>query len=71
MGNVLNQVAIITGSVLGIGGATAKRLVESGAKVLITDINVEAAEANVERICGAGGIAEILEADVSRACWQK
>ena len=71
MGNVLNQVAIITGGVLRIGGATARRLAEDGAKVLIADVNVEAAEANAERIRGAGGITEILETDVSRASRRK
>lgn len=66
MGNVLNQVAIITGGALGIGGATARRLAEDGAKVLMADVNVEAAEENAARIRGAGGMAEILETDVSR-----
>ncbi|NLB18810.1 MAG: SDR family NAD(P)-dependent oxidoreductase [Syntrophomonadaceae bacterium] len=31
----------MTGGASGIGAATAKRLVEDGGKVLITDINVE------------------------------
>ena len=39
-----DQVAIVTGGALGIGGATARRLAEEGARVLIADVNLEAAE---------------------------
>ena len=35
---------------MGIGGATARRLAEEGAKVLIVDVNAEAAGRNVEAI---------------------
>jgi NAD(P)-dependent dehydrogenase (short-subunit alcohol dehydrogenase family) len=49
---------------MGIGGATARRLAEDGASVLIADIEDEAAEANVQTIRQAGGTAEALHTDV-------
>ena len=36
------QVALVTGGAMGIGQATAARLAEAGAAVLIADINLEA-----------------------------
>lgn len=66
MKSLENQVAIITGGALGIGGATARRLATEGARVLIADFNIEAAQANVKRIRTAGGTAEVIQADVSQ-----
>ncbi|MDA1296662.1 MAG: SDR family oxidoreductase [Chloroflexi bacterium] len=59
------QVAIITGGALGIGGATARRLASEGARVLIADINDEAAAANVRRIEAAGWVAHATHVDVA------
>lgn len=61
------QVAVITGGALGIGGATARRLASEGAKVLIADINDDAAGANVETINSAGGAAVASHVDVALA----
>jgi NAD(P)-dependent dehydrogenase (short-subunit alcohol dehydrogenase family) len=66
MKSLQDQVAIITGGAMGIGGATARRLAEEGARVLIADFEVGAAQANAERIRSAGGQAEVIETDVSR-----
>jgi NAD(P)-dependent dehydrogenase (short-subunit alcohol dehydrogenase family) len=60
------QVAVVTGGASGIGGATCRRLAEEGAKVLVTDVDIPRAEANVARIRDAGGIAEVLRADVGK-----
>lgn len=49
---------------MGIGGATARRLAEDGARVLIADVEEAAAAANVETIRATGGTAESLCADV-------
>ena len=49
-----DQVAIVTGGAMGIGGATSRRLAEEGAKVLIADIDMDAAEANIKTIRSAG-----------------
>ncbi|MDA0769607.1 MAG: SDR family oxidoreductase [Chloroflexi bacterium] len=64
MQRLKDQVAIVTGGASGIGGATCRRLAEDGAKVLIADIDVPAAEANAAKIRDAGGTAEVLKADV-------
>ncbi|MCC7371125.1 MAG: SDR family oxidoreductase [Chloroflexi bacterium] len=63
MERLSGQVAIVTGGATGIGGATARRLAEEGAKVLIADINPALAQENVERIRANGGIAEAMQAD--------
>jgi NAD(P)-dependent dehydrogenase (short-subunit alcohol dehydrogenase family) len=62
-----DQVAIVTGGALGIGGATARRLAEDGARVLIADRDDAAAARNLEVIRQAGGTAEALHADVGSA----
>ncbi|HEX2185892.1 MAG TPA: SDR family oxidoreductase, partial [Chloroflexota bacterium] len=61
-----DQVAIVTGGAQGIGGATARRLAEEGARVLIADIDAETAAANVAAIRDAGGTAEHVVADVGK-----
>jgi NAD(P)-dependent dehydrogenase (short-subunit alcohol dehydrogenase family) len=66
MSSLQNQVAIVTGGGLGIGGATARRLARGGAKVLIADYGLEAAQANAERIRSAGGTVEVIQTDVSQ-----
>jgi len=64
MQRLANHVAIVTGGAQGIGGATARRLAEEGARVLVVDIDGDEAQRNVERIRSAGGEAEALQADV-------
>jgi NAD(P)-dependent dehydrogenase (short-subunit alcohol dehydrogenase family) len=66
MSSLQDQVAIVTGGGMGIGGATARRLAKAGAKVLIADANLEAAEANLERIRQDGGVAVAAQFDVSQ-----
>jgi NAD(P)-dependent dehydrogenase (short-subunit alcohol dehydrogenase family) len=63
LARLAGQVAIVTGGAMGIGGATARRLAEEGARVLVVDIDAEAAN-NVGTIRSAGGTAEWLETDV-------
>lgn len=65
MTNLTGQVAIITGGAHGIGGATARRLAASGAKVLIADYDEAGAQENVAQIEAAGGIAAALRTDIS------
>ena len=66
MQRLTDQVAIVTGGAQGIGGATARRMAEEGARVLVADIDLETAEANVERIRAAGNTALALRTDVGR-----
>ena len=44
MGRLDDKVALITGGASGLGEATARRFVEEGCRVLITDLNDEAGE---------------------------
>lgn len=60
------QVAIVTGGGQGIGGATARRLAEEGASVLIADVDSTAAERNAAAISAAGGTVATLATDVGR-----
>ncbi|MBM3935425.1 MAG: SDR family oxidoreductase [SAR202 cluster bacterium] len=64
MQRLLGQIAIVTGGARGIGGATARRLAEEGAKVLVADIDIDEARANVEAIRRKGCTAEAFKADV-------
>jgi len=67
MGQLDGKVAIVTGGAMGIGGATARRVAAGGASVLVTDVDMAAAEANVARIRAAGGVAEAWQADIGKA----
>jgi 3(or 17)beta-hydroxysteroid dehydrogenase len=52
MGRVANKVAIITGGASGLGLASARRLVEEGAEVVIADINREQGQSAASDIPG-------------------
>ncbi|MDR3532373.1 MAG: SDR family NAD(P)-dependent oxidoreductase, partial [Rhodopila sp.] len=57
--------AIVTGSARGLGAATAKRLAEEGAKVIVTDILPDLAEATAASLRDAGLAAHCIIADVT------
>lgn len=60
-----DKVCIITGSGRGIGAAAALKFAEMGAKVVVTDIDPEPAEATVAKIKAMGGTALAIAADVT------
>lgn len=65
------RVALVTGAASGIGKATAQRLVDEGASVLVTDIQVEAGEATAAELSQTGGRAAFFKHDVaSEAEWE-
>ena len=59
------KVAIVTGSGSGIGKATAQLMGAVGAKVVVADLNFDAAETVAADIRASGGEAIAVEVDVS------
>jgi NAD(P)-dependent dehydrogenase (short-subunit alcohol dehydrogenase family) len=57
---------IVTGAGGGIGQAACLVLSAAGAKVMVTDINVEGGKATVEAVASSGGTAAFVKADLSR-----
>jgi NAD(P)-dependent dehydrogenase (short-subunit alcohol dehydrogenase family) len=55
--NLTGQVALITGGASGIGAATARRLTQAGASVIIADLDEAAAKALADELPGARGVA--------------
>lgn len=60
-----DKIAVVTGSGRGIGEAIARRLAEFGAKVVITDIDMETARAVADDIAAGGGQARGIRFDVA------
>jgi NAD(P)-dependent dehydrogenase (short-subunit alcohol dehydrogenase family) len=65
MGRLQDKVAIVTGGAGGIGSATARKLGQEGAAVVVTDINGEAAAAVAADITAAGGQAMSVQTDLA------
>ncbi len=65
MMRLADKVAIVTGAGRGLGRAIAYRLASEGARVVVDDVNLDAAQWVVERIVKAGGEAWSVVADVS------
>jgi 15-hydroxyprostaglandin dehydrogenase (NAD) len=62
-----DKVAVITGGASGIGLATAKLLAANGARVVIADLQSDAAVAAARDIEASGGEARSVRADVTRS----
>ncbi|MEO6892219.1 MAG: SDR family oxidoreductase [Ktedonobacteraceae bacterium] len=65
MRGLSNKIAVVAGGGGGIGAATAVRLAEEGAVVVVGDLDGEAAKAIAERIRGSGGRAIDVQFDMS------
>jgi len=64
---ITNKVAIVTGSARGLGAATARRLAQEGARVVVTDILAEQAQATVAALKDDGLQAHCILADITKA----
>jgi len=62
-----DKVAIVTGSARGLGAAMAARLAEEGARVVVTDILREQAEATAGALRERGLAAHCIVADITKA----
>lgn len=59
--------AIVTGGASGIGAAIMRQLARAGARVLVADLDMSAAEAIAAEVTAAGGVAEAHKVDVGTA----
>jgi NAD(P)-dependent dehydrogenase (short-subunit alcohol dehydrogenase family) len=60
-----DRVVVVVGGATGIGAATAARLGEEGARVVVGDLAGEAAQRTAERIVAAGGVASAAAFDLA------
>ena len=65
MGQLDGKVSIVTGAASGIGKEIAMRFAVEGAKVVIADLQLPAAEATANEISRSGGVAMGVAMDVS------
>ena len=65
MADFTNKVALVTGGGSGLGEAISKDLAARGAKVVVTDIDLDAAQRVVDEITGNGGTASAIKQDTS------
>ena len=62
-----DKIALVTGGGGGIGGAACLEFARAGATVMVVDIDLAAADKTVSAIRALGGVAQALQADVSKA----
>jgi len=65
MNRLDGKVALLSGAARGIGGQTARRMAEAGAKVVIGDVLEEQGRALADEIAAAGGDARFVRLDVT------
>ncbi len=66
-GRLKDKVAVVTGAASGIGRASAERFAAEGARVVVADLDADAAEKAAAVIAENGGEATHVRCDVTRA----
>ena len=66
-GRLTGKVALVTGASSGIGRASALAFAREGAKVVVSDVNIDGGQETVRLIKGNGGEAIFVKTDVSQA----
>ena len=66
MQGLSGKIAIVTGGGSGLGEAIAKRLAREAVKVVVSDINLQAAERVAKEIGSVGGTASAVKEDTAR-----
>jgi NAD(P)-dependent dehydrogenase (short-subunit alcohol dehydrogenase family) len=66
MAGMTGKIAIVTGGGSGLGEAIGKALAKKGVKVVLSDINVSAAERVATEIAQSGGVASAVQQDTAR-----
>ncbi len=66
-GRLDTRVALVTGGGSGIGRASAVAFAREGARVVVTDVDVDGGQETIRIIESAGGTAQFVRADVSQA----
>jgi NAD(P)-dependent dehydrogenase (short-subunit alcohol dehydrogenase family) len=67
MTGLKGKIAIVTGGGSGLGEAIAKALARHGVSVVLSDINLQAAERVAAEIKSSGGVAGAVQQDTARA----
>jgi 2-hydroxycyclohexanecarboxyl-CoA dehydrogenase len=65
--NLKDKLAIVTGAASGIGAATAEKLAQAGATVVVADVQEEKGEAQAAALRAAGHKAQFMRVDMTDA----
>ncbi len=60
------RVAVVTGGAMGIGAEVCRQLAASGLKIIVADLDLQAATGMVDKLVGDGHAAQALQMDVGR-----
>lgn len=63
--NLQQKIAIVTGGASGFGAATAMRLAQAGARVMVADLNAAGAQKVASEIVASGGQASSIAIDIA------
>ncbi len=65
--SLVDKLAVVTGAASGIGAATAAKLAEAGALVIVADIQADAGESRAATLRAAGRKAQFVRVDMTDA----